>query len=371
MGGPTLRREWLSPAVLADLRAQALRSGEVLAGFHHDNYRLTGPATAAVLPGWRPDAPVKVRVGRRATLQVVERPWPHEGEVLRALRAADLVPNTPEFYDGQDDVSFHEFVPGRTLADVCPPGKPVDEFHVEAIIDQMARFTRVPAAALPALPAGWAADGDTRSFLRDRADFAERRVRVPHWPGTAALFTALEVPAGALRALRDRTPALTARPFGLIHGDLHRHNIIVREDNRGLTVVDWELAMFGDPVHDLAIHLVRMRYPADQRWDVVERWRAAVGPRTARGLDQDLPVYLNYERAQSLFADTIRAAWSLDGTPAPGAVGAAVARVRNALHLAAGPLRLNRVPSRTEVERALLGWVRARQDARAADRPAA
>jgi hypothetical protein len=44
----------------------------------------------------------------------------------------------------------------------------------------------------------------------------------------------------------------------------------------------------------------------------------------------------------------------------PGVVGAGVSRVRNALHLAAGPLRLNRVPTRTQVERALLGWVRGR-----------
>jgi hypothetical protein len=86
-----------------------------------------------------------------------------------------------------------------------------------------------------------------------------------------------------------------------------------------------------------------------------------VAPAAAHGLDRDLPVYVDFERAQSLFADTLRAARSLLGEePQPGRVGTAVSRVRHALHVAAGPLRLTRVPSRAEVERALLAWVRQR-----------
>jgi aminoglycoside phosphotransferase (APT) family kinase protein len=358
VGGLTTCQEGLSPAAWAELREDAVRLGSCLAGFHNHNYLLGGRDRSRALTALGVDTPVKVRVGRQDAMKVVERPWPDEGAVLRSLRATGVLPNLPRYFAGSAHTSVHEFVPGTTLAAVCPPGKPVDAIHLDSLIAQMAQFTRVPKDALPRLPRGWAADGDGRAFLRDRAEFADREVRGANWADMAPLFAALEVPANALRALRRRIPALRPRPFALLHGDLHRHNVIVRDDGAGLTLVDWELAMWGDPLHDLAIHLVRMRYPADQRWEVVERWRAAVRPESAHGLDRDLPVYITYERAQSLFADTIRAARSLGAHPAPGTVGSAVSRVRNALHLAAGPLRLNRVPSRTEVERALLNWAR-------------
>jgi hypothetical protein len=302
--------------------------------------------------------PLKVRL-RRETLTVVERSWADESDILRALQRTALAANTPRFYAGYHDIAVHEFLVGCPLAELCPPDKPLDPHHLDSGIAQFALLTEVSAADLPPLPAGWASDGDTRGFLRARVDFAEREVRRPNWAEFGGLFTALDVPADVLRRWRDRVPRLRRRPFALRHGDLHRQSIIVRDDGE-LALVDWELAMWGDPLHDLAIHLVRMRYPADQRRTVVKRRQAAVRPEVAAGLEQDLPVYLDHERAQSLFADTLRAALSLVADPRPGAVGAAIGQVRDAMYLAAGPLRLNRVPSLSEIERALLGWARGR-----------
>jgi aminoglycoside phosphotransferase (APT) family kinase protein len=344
------------------LRADAIADGETLSGFHNVNYLLHRAAGHAALVGVDSATPLKVRV-RRHALKVVERSWADEGAILRSLRRTSLSAHTPRYYGGHGDIAVHEFVPGTTLSEVCPPGKPLDPRHLDALIGQLAQFTRISQHDLPPLPPAWAQGGDSRAFLQDRVDFAEREVRRANWPEFAALFAALEVPTNALRDWRNRVPALRSRPFALLHGDLHRHNVIVRDDGE-LALVDWELAMWGDPLHDLAIHLVRMRYPSYQRWDVVERWRTAVGPEAAHELDRDLPVYMDFERAQSLFADTLRAARSLVGQePQPGRVGAAVGRVRDALHLAAGPLRLNRVPSRPEVERALLTWLRQRNAA--------
>jgi Phosphotransferase enzyme family len=367
LDGPTIRRDHaspLSPEAWQALRRDAEVRGRPLEGFHNRNYAVGLAAEHAAALGLTEGTPVKIRV-RTGSVDVVERPWPDEGAVLDALRRSPAISGTPRHYAGHGGVSVHEYVPGAALSELCPPGKPLDPRHLDALTGQLASFTLVPAADLPPLPPGWAADGDSRTFLRQRAAFAEREVRQPYWPRFAALFEALEVPANALRALRDRVPALTPRPFALLHGDLHRHNVIVRPDG-DLTVVDWELAMWGDPLHDLAIHLVRTRYPADQRAEAVDRWHTAVArqcPAAVAGLHRDLPVYVAYERAQSLLADTLRVAHGLLATAPhlrPGQVGAGVSRIRTALHLAAGPLRLSRVPTRTQVERALLGWLRDR-----------
>lgn len=55
---------------------------------------------------------------------------------------------------------------------------------------------------------------------------------------------------------------MVSRPFSLLHTDLHRDNVIFSyHGDPPLICVDWELATYGDPVHDLATHLVRTAYP--------------------------------------------------------------------------------------------------------------
>lgn len=352
----------MSAADRRTLLLDAAAFGHRMTGFHNENYVIDLSAHAATLLGLDPGTPVKVRVPLDPTLKVVERAWADEGVLLDALHRTPQVSGTPRCHAGLEGFSVQEYIPGLALSELCASGKPVDPLVVDAIVDQLARFTEVVAADLPLLPPDWCADGDSLGFLRARVDFVERKVRAANWAEYGGLFASLEVPANALRWFRDRIPPLRPRPFGLLHADLHRHNVIVRDDG-GITLVDWELAMWGDPLHDLAIHVVRMRYPAHQQPEVIHRWQQAVGrvrPEAAAGLERDLPVYVAYERAQSLFADTLRVAHSLGAHPEPGLVGEGVSRVRAALHVAAGPLRLRRVPARAEVERALVGWVRRR-----------
>lgn len=343
-----------------EFRRLAVSQGTCMSGYHNFNHVVEIPSRLAELLGIPPDAKAKLRVPRRDALTVVERVWSDEGVVLDALAGLPGIPDTPRCFARRKDWAVHEYVEGTALSLLCPPGKPLESRYLDQIVNQLAAFARVPVAALPPLPEGWAPDRNCRAFLSGRADFAEREVRARNWPEFGRLFTELGVPEDALRRLRARLPAMASRPFALLHGDLHRDNLIVRSDGE-LCLVDWELAMWGDPLHDLAIHLVRMRYPMDQEPEVVERWRRSVEhvrQDAVRGLDADLPAYIAYERAQSLFADTMRIARALGPHPEPGRIGAGVSAVREALWVAADPLRLGRLPTLTEVERALVGWCR-------------
>ncbi|MFI9106284.1 aminoglycoside phosphotransferase family protein [Streptomyces fildesensis] len=343
------------------LRRLATDQGTCMSGYHNLNHVVEIPSHLAELLGIPPATKVKLRTPRSDSLTVVERVWSDEGAVLDALAGLPGIADTPRCFARRDGFSVHEYVEGATLSQLCSPGKPLEDRFLDQIVEQLAAFTRVPAAALPPLPARWARDGDSRAFLRGRADFAEREVRARNWSEFGSLFTELGVPEDALRGLRDRLPAMASRPFALLHADLHRDNLIVREGSGELCLVDWELAMWGDPLHDLAVHLVRMRYPPEQEREVIERWRCAVGaatPRAVRGLDADLPAYLGYEHAQSLFADTLRIARALAPNPEPGRVEAGASLVRGALLVAEEPLRLVGVPTLTEVARALVRWCR-------------
>ncbi|MGJ3560123.1 phosphotransferase family protein [Streptomyces sp. INA 01156] len=100
---------------------------------------------------------------------------------------------------------------------------------------------------------------------------ADQTAQLVHVRG---LFVALGVPEDALTGLAGRIPAMARRSYSLLHTDLHRDNLIVSSGgDPPLICVDWELATYGDPLHDLATHLVRMRYRATNgpRWSTPGR----------------------------------------------------------------------------------------------------
>ncbi|MEW2134767.1 aminoglycoside phosphotransferase family protein [Streptomyces sp. NPDC005435] len=292
-------------------------------------------------------------------IEVVPRIFPGEAPVLRALeRHVDGVPRCLADFG---DWSLHQYVEGQALSEAVPEG-PVGRERLLALARFFAQLAGVRREELPALPAGWPASGDSRGFLDWLAEFADVRVHQANLPCFGALFEAVGVRPGAVGGFLRTVPPLTPRPYALLHTDVHRANIVVSPAPGGerLCVIDWELALYGDPLHDLATHLVRMDYDEDERELMVRLWagamREAERPDLCAGLDTDLPVYLGFEYAQSVFPDVMRAALLLPDRPADRDLVLAAARVLRALERAREPLRLDGPPSEGAVIDALRRW---------------
>ncbi|UWE13096.1 phosphotransferase family protein [Actinacidiphila bryophytorum] len=301
---------------------------------------------------------MRVRRPAGETLAVTLRTWEHEAQVLAAVRP--WLTNVPRPLVRNRDYGVLTYATGTTLADVVPPGKPLDRVHLEQLAGVFAALLRVPAERLPPRPAGWPADGDSTGFLRMLLDFSEQ-VRLDHDAEFGLLFDRLGVPRDGLTRLADTLPPLTPRPFALLHTDLHRRNIVVLGDG-ALHVIDWELSSYGDPLYELATHLRRTDYPASQQDEAVAIWQqaaTAVSGRFAEGLAEDLPAYLRYEQAQSVYPDVMRAARALVSTRSPLRMTEAVRRVRTALDRAAPALSMTALPDRADVTAALNDWLRA------------
>ncbi|WP_330458563.1 aminoglycoside phosphotransferase family protein [Streptomyces sp. NBC_00820] len=344
----------------------AVRQGEAIGGFHHHNHVMPLTEPVARLIGREPGTAVTVRVRRRDVLPVVIRTWPNEAEILRSLKG--VLPHVPECLVEGDDFAIHSHVEGVPFAGVCGDGEPVDEPLIRELAGLFAQNAQVRGAALPPLPAPWPRNHtDSQGFLRVLAGLADTRIRQPNRSCFGGLFAALGVPEDALVRLAERVPAMSRRPYVLLHTDLHRGNLIMSTaGDPPLVRVDWELAGYGDPLHDLATHLVRMRYPARQRDTVVEAWACAmreVRPAAVNGVARDLRHYVAFERAQSVYPDVMRAATSLEESFDQKSLRAATARVRGALEAGAEPLRLPHVPREREIERILYRWASARPGA--------
>jgi len=339
--------------------ARAGKLGQASNGFHNQNYVLPLTVPMARLLNRDLRTSVTVRIRRTGALPVVIRTWQNEAEILRAIRG--VLPNVPECLFQGSGFAIHSYVEGVPLSSVCGNGKPVDTLLMKALADLLAEMTRVRLEDLPSLPPFWPSDHtDSQGFLRTLAKMADEQIREPNWPAFGDLFVALGIPEDALIRLAERVPVMARRPYSLLHADLHRDNLIMSYDaDPPLICVDWELATYGDPLHDLATHLVRMQYPAHQWDEAVASWVDAmelVRPEAVNGAIEDLSHYVAFEQAQSVYPDVMRAARTLEGPIDQKGLDAATHAVRRALEAAAEPLRLGKVPSEHRIEQILFRW---------------
>jgi aminoglycoside phosphotransferase (APT) family kinase protein len=336
--------------------------GFSLQGHHHDNYVLPLREPLASIVREAPGRLGTFRT-RQSAVRVLPRVW-RETAVLRAVRPYMPCVPRPLFSFGRH--ALHTFIEGVSLAEVSAPGRPVGDENLRRIAALFGDLGEVPEEDLPRLPREWRSRTgcDSARFLQNLADFAHRKVYRRNCPRFGSLFRALEIPDDAVERFTREAKQLRPRPYSLLHTDVHRRNLLVRKSG-DLALVDWELALFGDPLHDLATHVVRMEYTEEERRQLIAYWRREMRERGREdrlvGMEQDFPVYLDFEYAQSVFPDTIRAAEALPLSAGEGDFDVAAASVHRALSRARVALALGSVPDHQSVKDALRSWHRARQ----------
>jgi aminoglycoside phosphotransferase (APT) family kinase protein len=324
------------------------RRGMALAGFHHRNYRvrLRG-GTQALL-----------RTPRRQRYRFDPTMWPEEASILEALNGH--VSGVPRVLGKLNGARLHSFTPGEALADRRQQrGVPKEQIHAWLA----AFFTELACARvenLPARPEGWPPEGDSRGFLMAQVRYVLEEVVPPVLRSHGTLLRGLSFPDDAMERFKAGVPPMTRRPFMLLHGDLHAGNIILAEDDGTPRLIDWELAMIGDPLHDLAMHLERFGYRKQRdRTRVQEIWETAVGavrPEAVAGLKEDLPWYIRFQRVRSVYVDVVRTCDALDVMGEKAAVERLVEIVGRALPL----IGERSVPTVAQAQRALVDWRRSR-----------
>ncbi|MFI6347714.1 aminoglycoside phosphotransferase family protein [Streptomyces sp. NPDC050560] len=116
------------------------------------------------------------------------------------------------------------------------------------------------------------------------------------------------LPDGPGLAARLRSHTVTRRDMALLHGDLNPWNLIRhtgREAGR-LTVIDWEMAMVGDPLYELVRHLHLTPTGPAARERLVETWLRLLPGRFTRDWDRDWAVYQWIEYVRSAYVDLER-----------------------------------------------------------------
>lgn len=334
--------------------------GSIVTGHHNSNHIVSLGQPLAFLLGMGSGRVLAKFRTPFTTVEVVPRIWRRESEVLRAV--SKQLSEVPRCLVDFGEWSLHAYLPGRVLSEEVPEG-PIGSWRLAALADFFARVASVPEQDLPRLPADWPQNNDSSGFLRWLGRFAEQRVHQFNQPRFGTLFDAVGIPRDAVDRFLRSVPELSRRPFALLHTDVHRANVVVTPDGDGerLSVIDWELALYGDPLHDLATHLVRMGYDKTEQELMVRMWadamRSAGHADMTVDMDRDLKWYLAFEYVQSVFPDVIRAALALPDEPGERDLRLAAGLVCRAIHRAREPLALVDEPlSEKEAVAALRRW---------------
>lgn len=332
-----------------------------LKGYHHETYVFPlpgGMADGAEQIRW------KCREPRENLLWFDRRCFVSEEQLLREL--AGRVRRIPDIIES-GGIGLQRFIEGRTLGSRYESRRPIPE----PLFLQVGQFFRQLACVWPGTvdvgrrcaPNDRAADGNSAEFLERLICFTEEKVYQKNLVKFGGLFASLGVGEVNFKRLRSRVADMKDRPFCLLHADLHRENFIIDLRDQ-LWLIDWELAMFGDPLYDLATHLYLMDYPDHQERSMTKHWRECVeagNPGGSHGWETDLDRLLGFKKAQSVFTDVIRVALTVGA----GAefnrwlLPRACRKIQHVLAAARDPLGLEAVPSSWQIAVALFQWSQA------------
>ncbi|GIH15511.1 phosphotransferase family protein [Rugosimonospora africana] len=266
-----------------------------MSGLYHDNYVVARGGRTYV-----------VRVRRHLELPDVEPRMYAETSVLAAL-ATTAVP-TPELIFGSDQPEYCviSFLPGQRVADRHPAGTPIPDSFVELIRSVMISLHDVDeqglGTVLPASP--WPQAAHDEAFVRGLLRWLTG-VYESCSAGERQCLQAMGVPADVFNP-RHFTLSIAGRRFRLCHGDLQRSNVLATADDRYF-ILDWEMALWADPVWDIASHMHRVAYPPEQEHRALQRLLGSCRDWNDSASDHKAyQTYLRLERYRSLVLDCVR-----------------------------------------------------------------
>lgn len=285
-----------SVAVLAGFDAAALYQAaadcSVSAGFYNSNVRVDSTL-----------GPVNVRIPASGADEMDLRVLP-EAAVLRAIGAVGIRAPRVRWAGVTPPFQIQDHVDGVVLDRMSPRGTPLPPFVIDDVVHLFGTLEGVPRDTLPAMEQGtWPEDGDVAGVARLLSAVTERVLRA-HKPAFGRLWLALGIPDDPLEAVNSGWESLASRPFRLVHADVHRKNMIVT--NGRVVFLDWELALWADPLYDIAAHLHKMAYFPTEQDRFLAGWQQAEVTAALTPWRRDLDTYLRHERIKSALVDSVR-----------------------------------------------------------------
>ena len=230
-----------------ELVARGLAGYKWLNGYYHDNFVVDHGGVRYL-----------VRV-KKASARDMDFRQLEESAVLHYLQQFDFPAPLVYYESPAQNFSIHQYIDGQTLSELYPKHLPLPDSLITGIATNMAYLHELPLSAENF--AGYVTD--TQTFYGHVLTYVESFYHHT-WMDSPDLFAENDFPAAPFAVCRQQAASLTERKAALLHADVHQHNTMMVGAQEKLCFVDWELALIGDPAHDLAVHINRSYYSEAQ-----------------------------------------------------------------------------------------------------------
>ncbi|GAB2558176.1 phosphotransferase [Nocardia heshunensis] len=298
---------------------EAISRTDSAAGYYNHNIRVETSS-----------GPVNVRIPVDGADVMDLRLWP-EVQVLRTVEPFVSAAPRVRWESTNPAYQLQDHIDGDLLDHIAPRGQAVPACVPRDVAKLFAELRTIPRELLPAAPRPLSDDPFT--FANQLSDVTRRVFRENH-NDFGVLYRQLGVPEDPFATIETGWHTLEPRPFRLVHADVHRKNMIIR-NGREVVFLDWELALYGDPVYDVATHLHKMGYQPDEHATFLSQWATAEPDASIGHWEADLQTYLNHERIKSVIVDSVRYAKVLrEASRSPSQEAALVRNLIGKLRLA-------------------------------------
>lgn len=277
-------------AILSDAATEATIIRR-LQGYYHDNYIIEFQNRKYILR-----IPITVA-------DFMDNHFIPEYIILKFLERVNFPAPRVLEYNASAGWSKHTYIPGTTMADRYPDRSDYPPGIEIELARQMRVLHSLPiqplSEYLPVMSETAGCRGIFRMLVNNVDDLYHQ------FDIFQPLFRKLGIPPDPCAILRSFDDVLTERELCLCHTDIHRKNIILQESH--VIFLDWELAMIGDPLYDIAVHFHRMKcHPHHERIFLQAYFGEGISVDDLQTIRFQIDIYLALERVKSAIVDAVR-----------------------------------------------------------------
>lgn len=230
-----------------------------------------------------------------------------EKEILAALSGKGIA--APSLLQQDGDMIVMSLMPGDVLADAYGFTGRLPEWIVQDIGYCMAELhnKRYPAIerykdAIASSPR------QLYAVLQEKIE----EIASSSYGSIGGICELLEIPLDNLfQGCEGDSNILEDRQMVLCHCDVHRRNVLADEDAMLVSLIDWELACYADPLYDIAVALQKLRLPPDEERLLIDSYFEESKTRETKTTRRQIDAYRKLEIVKYSVTDILRVVESI------------------------------------------------------------
>jgi predicted Ser/Thr protein kinase len=268
------------------INQESLNTSTHLTGYYNDNYIFSENNVYYVLRIPKIDAPI------------YDLKLHNEVDILNSVKHLNF--SIPKVISSGIDYFVESFINGNNLSLLFGDMGFIDEWILEKLNFFFIQLHGSKIQIYPNLP--W--KNSSKDFYFHLVNYI-KELYCNFWFENEPLYLSLGIKQKYIDHIFETYSIKNEREIVLCHCDIHRKNVLVHQNR--VSVIDWELALFADPIYDLSIFLHKMRLLPRQEQKFIKKYHNIYNHNlTFEQFKSEIEAYRALEEIKTVMVDAKR-----------------------------------------------------------------